>query len=133
MLRRHALELSSCLLIADSRTYSSEQCINANPAWAKGYARKGAALHGLRRWDDAIAAYEAGLKIEDSAALRNGLQEVQEAREFSSGNPGDAMGLGKISRCSVIFWCLLSLRQISHVHPSKSGAICKGVPSASDI
>lgn len=51
-----------------------------NPAWSKGYARKGAALHGLKRYDDAIAAYEAGIKYEDSPALRKGLQEVQEAK-----------------------------------------------------
>ena len=51
-----------------------------NPSWAKGYARKGAALHGARRYDDAIAAYEAGIKLEDSPALRKGLQEVQDAK-----------------------------------------------------
>jgi stress-induced-phosphoprotein 1 len=54
-----------------------------NPGWSKGYARKGAALHGARRYDEALAAYEAGLKIEDSPALKKGLKEVQEAqREF---------------------------------------------------
>ena len=53
-----------------------------NPSWAKGYARKGAALHGARRYDDAILAYEAGIKLEDSPALRNGLQLVQEAKSM---------------------------------------------------
>jgi stress-induced-phosphoprotein 1 len=42
--------------------------------------RKGAALHGASRWDEAIAAYEAGLQIEDSDALRKGLQSVKEAK-----------------------------------------------------
>ena len=56
------------------------QCIKVNPSWSKGYARKGAALHGARRWDDAIAAYQAGLKLEDSPALRKGLKEVQDAQ-----------------------------------------------------
>ena len=51
-----------------------------NPNWSKGYARKGAALHGSRSYDEAIAAYEAGLKIEDSAPLRKGLQEVKDAK-----------------------------------------------------
>lgn len=51
-----------------------------NPSWAKGYARKGAALHGSRRYNEAIATYEAGLKIEDSPALRKGLAEVKEAK-----------------------------------------------------
>lgn len=34
----------------------------------------------MHRWDDAIAAYEQGLKLEDSPALRKGLKEVQDAK-----------------------------------------------------
>lgn len=56
------------------------QCVELNPTWGKGYARKGAALHGARKYDEAIAAYESGLKIEDSPALKKGLQEVQQAK-----------------------------------------------------
>lgn len=51
-----------------------------NPKWAKGYARKGAALHGSRRYDDAISAYEAGIAVEDSPALQKGLKEVKDAK-----------------------------------------------------
>jgi stress-induced-phosphoprotein 1 len=51
-----------------------------NTSWAKGYARKGAALHGAKRYDEAITAYEAGIKLEDSPALRKGLQEVRDAK-----------------------------------------------------
>ena len=53
-----------------------------NPTWAKGFARKGAALHGARRYDEAISAYEEGLKLEDSPAIRKGLKEVQDAKGF---------------------------------------------------
>jgi len=56
------------------------QCVNVNPTWSKGYARKGAALHGQRRYVEAIEAYEAGLNIEDSPALRKGLEEVKAAK-----------------------------------------------------
>lgn len=56
------------------------QCVKVNPTWSKGYTRKGAALHGQRRYDEAIEAYEAGLKIEDSPALRKGLEEVKAAK-----------------------------------------------------
>lgn len=56
------------------------QCISVNPTWAKGYARKGAALHGQRRYVEAIDAYELGLKIEDGPALRKGLEEVKAAK-----------------------------------------------------
>ncbi len=51
-----------------------------NPTWAKGYARKGAALHGQRRYVEAIETYELGLKIEDSPAIRRGLDEVKAAK-----------------------------------------------------
>ena len=37
-------------------------------------------MHGLKRYDDGIAAYEEGLKLEDSAPLRKGLQEVKDAK-----------------------------------------------------
>jgi stress-induced-phosphoprotein 1 len=72
----------------------AEQCIKVNPDWAKGYARKGAALHGARKYDEAIVAYEAGLKLEDSPALRKGLKEVQDAK--ASGDVADVTGLGKM-------------------------------------
>jgi stress-induced-phosphoprotein 1 len=82
-----------------------------NPSWAKGYARKGAALHGARRYDDAILAYEAGINLEDSPALRKGLQEVQDAKGMNlkyccwpgskkiiqaSAASDDGLGLGKM-------------------------------------
>ncbi len=97
------------------------QCIKVNPTWSKGYARKGAALHGHRRYVEAIEAYEDGLKVEDSPALRKGLEEVKAAKgaclcislcifstltyEFAiffytaadeRGDGADAMGLGKM-------------------------------------
>lgn len=37
----------------------------------------------MHRWDDAIAAYDAGLKLEDSPALRKGLKDVQDAKRTS--------------------------------------------------
>lgn len=56
------------------------QCITLSPSWGKGYARKGAALHGAHRYSDAVAAYEQGIQYEDSPALRKGLQEVKDAQ-----------------------------------------------------
>lgn len=72
----------------------AEQCIKLNQSWSKGYARKGAALHGARRYDEAVEAYEAGLKFEDSPALRKGLQEVKDAKG-RDGSDRDYLGLGK--------------------------------------
>ncbi|KAF8607481.1 TPR-like protein [Ceratobasidium sp. AG-I] len=72
----------------------AEETIRVNPNWAKGYARKGAALHGAHRWDEAIAAYEQGIKVEDSPALQKGLREVKEAQAGDLEDPG--MGIGKM-------------------------------------
>jgi hypothetical protein len=66
--------------ITTGTSYLAQQCIKVNPSWAKGYARGGAALHGMRRFDDAIDAYEAGLRLEDSPASNKGLNEVQDAK-----------------------------------------------------
>jgi stress-induced-phosphoprotein 1 len=71
----------------------AEQCIKLNQSWSKGYARKGAALHGAKQFDEAIEAYEAGLTLEDSPALRKGLQEVKDAKERVVSEP---LGLGKM-------------------------------------
>ncbi|KAH9962422.1 activator of Hsp70 and Hsp90 chaperone [Russula dissimulans] len=81
----------------DGALADAEQCVKVNPTWSKGYARKGAALHGQRRYVEAIEAYEVGLKIEDSPALRKGLEEVKAAKEADErGDGADAMGIGKI-------------------------------------
>ena len=44
-------------------------CINIHPTWAKGFNRKGCALHALKRYDEAIATFEAGLKIAPDSLL----------------------------------------------------------------
>nr|GAT46225.1 activator of Hsp70 and Hsp90 chaperones [Mycena chlorophos] len=72
----------------------AESCVSVNPTWAKGFARKGAALHGSKRYDEAIAAYEEGLKLEDGPALRKGLKEVQDAKAMESSD--EPTGFGKM-------------------------------------
>eukprot|EP01063_Lacrimia_lanifica_P031817 TRINITY_DN5323_c0_g1_i1.p1 TRINITY_DN5323_c0_g1~~TRINITY_DN5323_c0_g1_i1.p1 ORF type:complete len:550 (+),score=319.69 TRINITY_DN5323_c0_g1_i1:53-1702(+) len=50
-------------------------CTEINPTWAKGYSRLGAALHGMRRYDEAIEAFQKGLKIDPNmAALQQGME-----------------------------------------------------------
>lgn len=76
------------------------QCIEVLPTFAKGFARKGAALHGLRQYPDAVMAYESGLQIdENDAACKKGLSEVKKAMDESDESPfgaGGDMGLGKM-------------------------------------
>ncbi|CAL1702062.1 unnamed protein product [Somion occarium] len=75
----------------------AEKCISVNPSWSKGYARKGAALHGLRRYDEAIDAYESGLRLEDNPALRRGIKEVLDAKAAEEkGEGAQAFGFEKM-------------------------------------
>ena len=54
-----------------------------------GYSRKGAALYGLKRYDDAVSAYEAGLAIDPTnEQLKSGLEDVRAA----AANASDPMG-----------------------------------------
>ncbi|KAH9967717.1 hypothetical protein BGW80DRAFT_1339689 [Lactifluus volemus] len=86
----------------DGALSDAEQCIKVNPSWAKGYARKGAALHGQRRYVEAIETYEAGLKIEDSPAIRKVMKRSKPLRVSHNvaaderGDGSEAMGLGKM-------------------------------------
>ncbi|CAM9820491.1 unnamed protein product, partial [Phaeothamnion confervicola] len=59
----------------------AEKCIDISPGWAKGFTRKGAALHALKRYDDAAAAYRAGLALAPAdAGLKDGLESVEKAK-----------------------------------------------------
>ncbi|KAH0839602.1 activator of Hsp70 and Hsp90 chaperone [Lanmaoa asiatica] len=74
---------------------SDLQCVTLNPSWGKGYARMGAALHGARRYNEAVTAYEKGIQYEDSPALRKGLQDVRDVQAKDAG-AGPDLGLGKL-------------------------------------
>mmetsp|Transcript_10719 Transcript_10719/g.32519 ORF Transcript_10719/g.32519 Transcript_10719/m.32519 type:complete len:386 (-) Transcript_10719:934-2091(-) len=66
---------------ASAALADAEQCISLEKTWAKGHVRKGAALHGLKRYDEAFGAYQTGLKIAPGdAALTRGLEEVRRVR-----------------------------------------------------
>ncbi|WWC61569.1 uncharacterized protein I303_104153 [Kwoniella dejecticola CBS 10117] len=78
----------------------AEKCIEVSPSFAKGYLRKGAALHGLRQYPEAVMAYEEGLQVDPSSdILKKGLADVKRAMDNESQSPfgpGGDMGLGKI-------------------------------------
>lgn len=66
--------------------------IAINPEFSKGYSRKGGALHSLKRYNDAIAAYEEGIaKFPSDAALAKGLEQVKRDKD---GPPPRASGGG---------------------------------------
>jgi len=54
--------------------------IELKPDWVKGWARKGAALHGTGSYKAALAAYEKGLELDPSNdACIKGIQDVNAA------------------------------------------------------
>ena len=91
---RSAAKLSSG--DAEGALADAEGCIAAKPDWKKGYGRKGAALHQLHRWEDATAAYDAGLELAPGdAALVSGKKDVSSAEERAAMSAmGGLGGLG---------------------------------------
>ncbi|KAJ0250523.1 STI1 domain-containing protein [Hirschfeldia incana] len=56
--------------------------VELKPDWAKGYGRLGSAHVGLKQFEEAVAAYTKGLKIDPSnEALRSGLADAQAKQE----------------------------------------------------
>jgi stress-induced-phosphoprotein 1 len=77
----------------------ANSCIALNPQFPKGYSRKGAALHALKRYNDSIAAYNEGLdNFPTDAGLKKGLDDVtREKDQPSAGTGGVPPGDGLFS------------------------------------
>eukprot|EP01044_Picomonas_judraskeda_P000356 COSAG03_NODE_16_length_21807_cov_27.080247_4_plen_442_part_00 len=59
----------------------AERCLQLEPSFARGYGRKGAALHGLGQLAGAEQAYTRGLEMDpENQNLRHGLMKVKRAR-----------------------------------------------------
>ena len=48
---------------AEKALEDANSCVRVKSDWPKGYSRQGAAFHAMRRYDEAVKAYEAGLKV----------------------------------------------------------------------
>jgi stress-induced-phosphoprotein 1 len=83
---------------AQNALEDANSCLGLKPDFAKGYSRKGAALHALKRYNDSIAAYEAGLeKFPGDPGLTKGLEDVkrEKADPFgTSTNSSAGVGVG---------------------------------------
>lgn len=74
---------------ADSALKDADKCIEIKPDWAKGYSRRGAALHKLKKYDKSIAAYNKGLEIDpNNAGLKSGLEAVEQEKNRPQANYG---------------------------------------------
>jgi stress-induced-phosphoprotein 1 len=75
----------------DEALSDADSCIKLKSEWPKGYSRKGAALHKLKRYEEAVEAFEAGLKVApEDAGLKSGLEEVNKVMNQA---PGGGSGL----------------------------------------
>lgn len=70
----------------DNALDDAQKTVDIKPDWAKGWGRKGAALHGKGDLLAANDAYEEGLKLDASnAQLKSGLASVQKAMQQEAG------------------------------------------------
>jgi stress-induced-phosphoprotein 1 len=66
----------------------AETCVALNANWGKGFVRLGAALHGLKRFDDAVEAYKKGQSVEPTLqALADGISAAEKDKHASKPNP----------------------------------------------
>jgi len=80
---------------ASNALSDAESCIALKPDFAKGYSRKGAALHGLKRYNDSIKAYEDGLnKFPGDKGLVSGLEQVKQEKSGGNLRGGGMPGMG---------------------------------------
>ncbi|KAL7943051.1 hypothetical protein V8C42DRAFT_329500 [Trichoderma barbatum] len=94
----------------DSALKDAEKTTEIKPDWAKGWGRKGAALHGKGDLLGANDAYEAGLKHDPSnAQLKSGLASVEKAMQAEAGPGLDPTGgIGKMFQDPNLFQKLAS-------------------------
>ncbi|KAJ1919722.1 Hsp90 cochaperone [Tieghemiomyces parasiticus] len=81
----HVLYSNRSAAYASAKKYTealadAEKTVEVKPDWPKGYGRKGAALYGLDRLEDAREAFNAGLALDpNNAQLRKGLDDAERA------------------------------------------------------
>ncbi|OAQ63033.1 heat shock protein [Pochonia chlamydosporia 170] len=73
----------------DNALADADKTTQIKPDWAKGWGRKGAALHGKGDLLGANDAYEEGLKLDaNNTQLKSGLASVEKAIKQEAGGPG---------------------------------------------
>jgi len=71
----------------------AEKCVEIKPDWIKGYTRKGTALQFLKKYTEAILAYEDGLAVDpNNQQMKDGIQSCRphlpaSSSPYAQGNP----------------------------------------------
>ncbi|KAJ2616188.1 Hsp90 cochaperone [Coemansia sp. RSA 1365] len=92
--KNHVLYSNRSASLASLKKYAealkdAEETTKLKPNWPKGYSRKGSALFGLRKFNDARGAYETGLKHDpNNALLKKGLADTEAALSADNGAGG---------------------------------------------
>jgi len=61
----------------------AERTVALQPSWPKGYSRKGAALEYMGKMDEALAAYEEGLKqVPDAGILKEAVVDLKKKNQL---------------------------------------------------
>eukprot|EP01065_Artemidia_motanka_P030650 TRINITY_DN3670_c1_g1_i1.p2 TRINITY_DN3670_c1_g1~~TRINITY_DN3670_c1_g1_i1.p2 ORF type:complete len:477 (+),score=192.22 TRINITY_DN3670_c1_g1_i1:50-1432(+) len=76
------VQVEQSLLFYQRALADGDTCVRLKSDWAKGHARRGSALHGLRRHGEALQAFRDGLAAEPgSKACEDGLKAVEKHLE----------------------------------------------------
>jgi stress-induced-phosphoprotein 1 len=79
----------SKLALADA-----EKCIEIKADWDKGHQRRAMALQQMGQFDEAIAAYEHGLKLNpDNAQIKQGLEQTRQEKAAAETQPEEGGGM----------------------------------------
>jgi len=94
----HILYSNRSAAFCASKLYSkaledATKVVELKPDWAKGWSRKGAALHGKGDYKAAVEAYSKGLELEpNNEACKKGLEEAKALQENMSNPFGKIFG-----------------------------------------
>jgi len=73
---------------SSSALADADKCIEVKKDWDKGHQRRAMALQQLGKFDEAIASYEHGLKLNpDNAQIKQGLEQVRREKAAAETQP----------------------------------------------